>query len=336
MSKNKTTAPPRLEEAPCGICGATDGKILIEGADLLHGLPGLFGVKRCGSCGFVYTTPRPAPSDMGVYYPPEYAPHQNKSADEGRKGALRRAVLREYYGYPGAASALAKAALLPFYLHFRASSKNLFFVPYEGRGRVLDVGCGAGRFLWRLRSSGWEVSGLDISEAAAASARENYGVEVAVGTFPHEHFPADSFDVVTFWNSLEHMYDPVDVLASAAKVMPEGGKVYIAVPNFASYGAERFRENWFPLDLPRHLNHFTPESIAEALRRAGFELSWVRGLRRSSALRRSAVYARKAGDKRLLTAIMKTRIGAGLAARIAAAAGRSSLMMVSAVRKGGG
>jgi SAM-dependent methyltransferase len=155
-------------------------------------------------------------------------------------------------------------------------------------------------------------------------------VDVVVGTYPDRHFAAGSFDAVTMWNSLEHMYDPLGVLESAAAVLAPGGSVTVSLPNFASYGARHFRENWFPLDLPRHLNHFTPESLKRAFERAGLVFEDLRQLRRTSSLRRSARYARRAGDGRLSTRLMTTRLGAGVAARYRAWRGECDLMIAAA------
>lgn len=319
-----------LEHVPCPLCGAEERGVLFSGRDLLHGAEGRFGVSRCGACGFVFTSPRPREEDMPHFYPEGYSPHTPKPPkDRPIKDALRRRVLGAYYGYPSGGGAVAKVLLLPALAAFRGRSKNLFYVPWCGEGRILDVGCGAGKFLWRLRREGWTVKGLDMSEAAARSAAEAFGVDVAVGTYPHEHFAPGSFDVVTLWNSLEHMSDPLGVLESGWRVLADGGRLYVSVPNFDSFGSGYFRKNWFPLDLPRHLSHFTPATIRTAFERAGLEPLWVKPLRRTSALKRSAAYTIADGDRRLLTRMLKTRPGAGLVARILRLAGKSDIMVVS-------
>ena len=259
-----------LQRVACPLCGAADGETLFEGADLLHELPGRFGVERCRECGFAFTNPRPSPEAMPAFYPDDYSPHQAKPREKGGLGeAVRRAMLREFLGYPGGQGGVPRAALAPLYAAWRASDKNAMWLPWQGFGRVLDVGCGSGRFLERLAREGWQVKGLDISTAAAEVARKVYGVEVVVGTYPDRHFADESFDAVTMWNSLEHMFDPLGVLKSAAAVLAPGGRLSAGVPNFASFGAGHFRENWFPLDLPRHLNHFTPETLKGALGTGG-------------------------------------------------------------------
>ena len=144
-------APGRVEEIPCPLCGSKHGEVLFSGEDLLHGLPGRFGVTRCGECGFTYTSPRPPLDELGQYYPQDYSPHQAKPfRPRCLRDALRRTLLGEYRGYPGRRSAVRRVLLWPAYAAFCISSKNLFWVPFQGEGRILDVGCGAGRFLWKL------------------------------------------------------------------------------------------------------------------------------------------------------------------------------------------
>ena len=324
--KSETNRSQTTVETACALCGSR-GSVLFEGRDLLHGVDGSFGVSECGECGFAFTSPRPTEKRLGDYYPAEYSPHEPRIADEsGVRERVKRAVLGAFLGYP-VESRLPVPLLWPAYMAFRWNSKNIFYVPWHGQGRILDVGCGSGRWLWRLSKAGWRTAGLDISRAAAETAQETYGVEVKVGTYPHRHYPDGSFDVVTLWNSLEHMWDPLGVLKSCAAVLAGGGLLYMSVPNFASFGSRYFRENWFPLDLPRHLNHFTPGTLAAAAGASGFEVSQTTALRRTSALRKSARYARSTGDARLAVRVMTTRLGAGIMSRLFATRGRCELMV---------
>jgi hypothetical protein len=75
----------------------------------------------------------------------------------------------------------------------------------------------------------------------------------------------------TFWHSLEHLEDPLAVLCDAANLMKPGGIVVVAVPNFSSVQARAGGRHWLHLDVPRHLSHFSPTSLARTLRAAGFE-----------------------------------------------------------------
>jgi SAM-dependent methyltransferase len=118
---------------------------------------------------------------------------------------------------------------------------------------------------------GWEVVGLERSTEATAAAREAYGLPVFSGEVASlEAEPA--FDLVVMFQVLEHMTHPAQVLRDCARVLKPRGTLVVSLPNFGSWQAQLFGSHWLHLDVPRHLVHFTPASLALALRRAGFEV----------------------------------------------------------------
>ena len=82
---------------------------------------------------------------------------------------------------------------------------------------------------------------------------------------------AGGFDAVVFEHSLEHVVEPREDLARAQALLRPGGLVVVAVPNFGSRQARRFRAAWFHLDLPRHRTHFTARGLELLLRESGFD-----------------------------------------------------------------
>ncbi len=86
---------------------------------------------------------------------------------------------------------------------------------------------------------------------------------------------AESFDLVIVWHALEHVEDPLGTLEIAARLLCSSGRLVIAVPNFSSWQAQVFGPQWFHLDVPRHLYHFTPQTLEQGISRAGLRLdSW--------------------------------------------------------------
>jgi SAM-dependent methyltransferase len=109
----------------------------------------------------------------------------------------------------------------------------------------------------------------------AERARSVPGVEIVTTSI--ESLPADTrFDLIILFQVLEHIGEPVKLLNECAKRLQHGGKLIINVPNFASWQSRFAGPKWLHLDVPRHLNHFTPESIAETLGRAGLKLDQLR------------------------------------------------------------
>jgi SAM-dependent methyltransferase len=161
-------------------------------------------------------------------------------------------------------------------------------LPLRGRGRLLDFGCGGGSFLERMHDNGWQVTGVDIAAAAVERIRNQPGLHALVGTLPHADLPKASFDVITMWESLEHVHRPLEVLRAAHELLAPQGQLIVATPNIDSLAFRWFGRAWWGLDVPRHLSHFNPWTLQMMLNRAGFRTSRVRMVRHSSWLRRSA------------------------------------------------
>lgn len=138
------------------------------------------------------------------------------------------------------------------------------------KGVILDIGCGRGQLLHAFLVRGWKVMGTEMSERSAAHARERLGIPVQIGELASLHFPENHFDVVVLWHVLEHVRDPHGFLTETQRILRPGGVLVVGVPNFGSLEARISREKWFPLDVPRHLTHWTPDTLDAVLVKAGF------------------------------------------------------------------
>lgn len=271
-------APEELGRPPCPLCGGEARESLFSGYDRRHGVPGRFGVVRCRLCGHVYTCPRPR--DLDACYPEDYAPYRSKLR---RAGALRRAMLRAFAGYPGPAP---RWALWPFWPFWRLGRRYPETPPWTGEGRLLDLGCGGGSFLLAMRDLGRTVAGVEPDERAVAACREQ-GLDVRQGVLPCPEVPDASFDVVTVRHVLEHTPNPGPTLEDVYRVLAPGGRVLVGVPLFDGLAAQRFGPDWYHLDLPRHLSHFTQPALLSLLREVGFREVRLLAERRRSVWTRS-------------------------------------------------
>src|SRR5438034_11694862 len=118
---------------------------------------------------------------------------------------------------------------------------------------VLDVGCGSGTLLGLLKHRGFRVTGLDFSAEAAAIAKAENGVDVAVGTLEEAHFPAESFDVVTLFHVMEHVTNPRLVLAEVSRVLKTNGAASPQAPNIESWAIKIFCARRSGLHIPGHV-----------------------------------------------------------------------------------
>jgi SAM-dependent methyltransferase len=133
---------------------------------------------------------------------------------------------------------------------------------FKKSGVLLDLGCSAGSFLESMRGASWQLFGIEMSAQAAKIAEKRSGAHVFVGDILDASYPRESFDVVTCFDVLEHVYDPRRVLQRIAEWLKPGGIFYVLVPNIDSAEARVFRTYWHGLELPRHLFHFSPKSLS--------------------------------------------------------------------------
>jgi 2-polyprenyl-3-methyl-5-hydroxy-6-metoxy-1,4-benzoquinol methylase len=212
--------------------------------DYITGEP--FRVAHCDACRLDVTIPAPPESNIGKYYPQAYY------------GSGRR--------FTGAVEWLLDG------LHnYRAHQIE----QHQKPGKVLDIGCGRGLLLNKLRQRGWTPLGMELSDNAADYARNRLGLPVLTQPLEEIHFPENEFDLVILWHVLEHVQSPRDMVREVARILKPGGTLLVAVPNFGSWEAVWSRSHWFHLDVPRHLTHFTPASLGAMLEDAGLPITDV-------------------------------------------------------------
>ncbi|HEX7376629.1 MAG TPA: class I SAM-dependent methyltransferase [Pirellulales bacterium] len=268
--------PVEWEETACPLCGSNDHTTVLAWRD--GELRADLQVVRCRTCDLTFTNPRPTPATIGHFYPSDYSCYEMRSAVGPRlkarlRARLQRLVLRSDYGYPGQpVTPLTRCGSRLARLWLRGGLRRSEWIPYRGQGRLLDFGCGAGAFLERMRDSGWRVEGLDLSPLAAQAVMRQRGIQVHVGTLPHADLPPDSFDCVTMWQALEHVHQPRETVREARRLLRPRGLLVVAVPNLASWSFEHFGRQWFGLDVPRHLTHFTPSTLNALLAAEGFRV----------------------------------------------------------------
>jgi 2-polyprenyl-3-methyl-5-hydroxy-6-metoxy-1,4-benzoquinol methylase len=240
----------------------------------------------------IYMNPRPDQASIGQFYPEDYEAYQTKPGRPGWWGHLKhrldRLVLSRYYNYPPKLTRwqdrLTAWLARPWFGPPRSSQTA---VPFVGQGRLLDYGCGSGDYALRMRERGWDVTGMDFSARAAREAEQVLGQPVLVGTLPHPAVPRASFDMITMGAVLEHVHWPHTLIEAAAQALRPDGLLVVSVPNIDSFGFRAFGEDWWPLELPRHLLHFTPATLRRLLESHGLRIQEVRLLGRGSWMRRS-------------------------------------------------
>ncbi|MGI0106047.1 class I SAM-dependent methyltransferase [Salinimicrobium sp. WS361] len=155
-------------------------------------------------------------------------------------------------------------------------SRKLNWIAQEKTGtvKILDVGAGTGDFLLAAKKRGWKVFGAEPNSGARALASKK-GVELEEKT---REFSSGSFDVITLWHVLEHVPNLEEQIEELYRLLKPDGLLVIAVPNFKSDDAQKYKEHWAAYDVPRHLYHFSPSAIEKIFNSSGFLLTSQKGL----------------------------------------------------------
>jgi len=211
-----------------------------------------FTLYSCEACRCLFLHPMPDSREIERFYPADYWWNARRSGGLKKlESVYRKLALRDHIAF------ITKAA--------------------GDRGvDVLDVGCGSGTLLGLLKHRGFGVTGLDFSAEAAAIAKAENGVDVAVGSLEEAHFPAESFDVVTLFHVMEHVTNPRLVLAEVSRVLKPNGVAILQVPNIESWQFKIFGARWYGLDIPRHVIDYSRNSMLKLLADSGFVVNRIR------------------------------------------------------------
>ncbi|MFQ5506180.1 MAG: FAD-dependent oxidoreductase [Planctomycetota bacterium] len=210
-----------------------------------------FRVVSCSSCGLVYVTPRLKPELLSEVYNQDY--WQSHSPKE-----------RGYADYRKEA---------PLYIKTFEKRLGLIDRYAPEPGRALDVGCAAGYFLEVLRRRGWDVSGVELSPEIARHARQELGIEdIYVGDLRDSEHGEKSFDLITMWDLVEHVPEPLSLLRKAASLLADDGHLVIETQNVESRFARLLGARWQHYKHLEHLYHFSPATIRKLLDDAGLEI----------------------------------------------------------------
>jgi 2-polyprenyl-3-methyl-5-hydroxy-6-metoxy-1,4-benzoquinol methylase len=207
-----------------------------------------FTIKQCVNCGFVFLNPRPNAEHIGEYYQVDgYDPFLST----GKKISLRD-----------------KFYVMLRNINLSGKYKKISALKEKG-GKILDIGCATGEFLESFARRNWHCTGVEVDDSARNLAK-NKNIKVYASV--HD-IPADKkFDIITLWHVLEHLHDLNESLKKIESLLHPNGYLVIAVPNINSYDAHIYGKNWIALDTPRHLYHFSIETISRLMSNHHLEL----------------------------------------------------------------
>lgn len=204
-----------------------------------------FSINRCLVCRTVFLTPSPTPEQ------------------------LEQAYDDSYYGRGQAKFIGFIEMVLDYFRSARARKVSRYISP---PAKILDIGCGNGRFLGNLIDKGYETCGIELPGKAAQRARKIPRLHLKIGRLSANDFHDKYFDAITMWHVFEHFSEPKSTLKIIQKIVKPGGYLIISMPNIESFQSRLFRGKWLALDPPKHLFFMGAADLASNIKGFGFDL----------------------------------------------------------------
>lgn len=229
-----------LVDVPCAACGGLETHQLYVKFDL--------PIAACVTCGLVRATPRCPPERIAARYSAEY-------------------FWNEYLPSQG----VVNGQVTPDFIDARyAPWISLLAAHGISRGRLLEIGTGAGLFLKAFARAGWDTLGVEVNADAAAFARDTLQLDVRSVYAETLDVPDGSMDVVAMMDVIEHVPDPGATIATAHRFLKPGGLLLMQTPNLDALSRRALGEPWAVLSPAEHLYYFTASTLDALMRQRGF------------------------------------------------------------------
>ena len=231
----------------CPICGHNEFEKVYD-LDDYKITQETFSLQKCTHCTLIYTVDPPLGDNIGRYYESDdYLEHSNRKND----------LFSRMYGWGRDLMFGYKYGIL----------KKL-----GSEKKILDIGAGSGYFLNFMRGKGYSVTGIEMSERARNHAKEVHNLDIHPDEMFHNKAFKEKFDIISLWHVMEHLYDLNQVVKRFDELLNPNGHLVIALPNYNALEVEIYKKYWNGWDVPRHLWHFSPQSLKHLMNNHGFEI----------------------------------------------------------------
>ena len=251
----------------CRVCNNIKNNLTYEVPEMMYGTRETFTYFQCACCRCLQIAE--IPGDMTRYYPKDYYSFSSKKTYDRYKNPLRRSwtIMRDYY-------TIFPRGLLGMMMKSHTSQsrfKALSRIPLNLDSKILDVGCGAGWYLYDLRTLGF-TNTLGVDPYVQGDIEYLNGLRILKSDLHHLD---GEWDLIMYHHSFEHVPDPLAHLSAVHRLLRHEGTCMIRVPTVSSYAWEHYRTNWVQLDAPRHYFLHSIESMRILAEKAGLHVQEV-------------------------------------------------------------
>lgn len=209
-----------------------------------------YKIYRCDACNLMFVHPQPSPDELLRIYDNSYFRRGNKYLRVNETESRSRNLDND-------------------------KRKIDVIKKYKETGKILDIGCARGDFLYLARQDGFDVTGVEVSTFCADYVKNKLGIDVYSGDLLSAQLPSSTYDVVTLWDVIEHLRNPLETLNEISRIIRPGGILCFSTGDIDSFYSRIMGRFWHLLTPPQHLFYFTPKSIRKMLYRCGFVVNQI-------------------------------------------------------------
>ncbi|MFC3096484.1 class I SAM-dependent methyltransferase [Alteraurantiacibacter palmitatis] len=238
-------APP--SDVPCNLCGARDARHLFTKAG--------YRLVKCQSCDLAFIANPPDAEAITALYTAKASYHDDLLDPASASFARMRAIALQHIAMLARSTGAAKGL------------------------RLLDIGCSNGLFLDEARKAGYDAHGAELSPETSAFARTHFGLPVHSGDWRDAGYADGSFDVVTLFDVIEHLTDPMTELREVRRLLKPGGLLLQSTPDIdglfprLSYKVAKAIDYWPHPEPPWHLFQFSTRTLSAMTQKAGYAVA---------------------------------------------------------------
>jgi len=235
-----------MKTVSCDLCGNNYSDQLFQDIDIV----------KCRECGLVYLKTHLSEEDLLQLYDENYY-NSDDSADEG------------YDNY-----VLDQDKIVQTFDDRLEKIESIL----PGIGKVLDIGAATGYFLLAARKRGWIGEGVELSEYASEYARQHLGLDVHTGDLDSAELENKQFDLITMWDTIEHVPSPKKILSTCKVKLKPNGLLVLTTPDIGSLPSKIFKRKWMGIKPEEHLFYFDRVSINKVLQETGFQVDYIKSV----------------------------------------------------------
>lgn len=255
----------KYKSSNCPLCGQ-QANYDFTGQDFMFDRSKLYRYSKCTRCEISFQDPMPNLKTINSFYPDTYENYND--AKTIKLSYLEKVRLHYHHGYKNIIKTNLLNSLISKFLLFDHTIIN-----NHPQGKFLDIGCGNGSRMMKMKHLGWSVFGVELNSFAYKKCKKNK-LNVQNTSLEKADFQNHLFDVIYMSHLIEHLHNPCEVIKICESLLKKGGKLYINTPNLKALGRLFFGKYWFANEVPRHLILYSYEGIKSLIKNTDFEITY--------------------------------------------------------------